>query len=940
MAFPIPSHLPRRPSPLDVSSQILSKIDSATTKTLDSALATSWLVELDATIESTKERIHERIQADLPEFNRQLDLSKSVQTRFHSLTTNVDTLNDVVSDPSPGIISTLLGNLTSHARLAQEASDAQVKFEALSHLLRCKTSFQALTTLIQAGKLSEAAEACDHLNTLLEGTPTHLNQTGIMVDLKTKFRAAHARIEDQLSDALSRSIIIAPTELTILSSVQVRQSETVLSLHSILLSLSHNSLSNHLTTLRRDLMIHFIDHVLKQPVSILESSGGIEHKLSHIPSPPNEEIRTQRLDNVSAILTFLSAHFLSSLPPSHSTFFTHSLCKPITTSILNNILIAFLPSSFDQFPRFMELAKQAVRFEDQFIVDMLRSDSYDRPVKVWADGVSGHYERQRRSHILNTSRTIIISSEGPTDTFFAEIEIPSEVYPPAVPIQIDSEVEEQHQEEGKSDAWGFDEEPKPEISESLEIDEDGWGFDDDPMPEPQPIHPSPSPEIINAEDETDPSEAWGWNDDDAPLAEESAWDDPWADNPTTPGSSTPSSPTNTRPPPEPTIASPKIATRLEKAVNKNKKHLNGTSMMHSPESPPPLSSFQQQLRSMSVSNPTLVMPQSNDEPLSSGKRPLRLMMSTKETYLVSERMKQVIDIVENVLDEGRQFTASTLFSSSESASTPGTTILQSAPAVLDLYMALYPVKFAKELEAPDRGMRFSNDCSFLSSRIELMENRLSSNIPSVVRDGLSECKHHLKIWGDSWYYDVIQKQRQLIDDILVEGAKGFTYSGDQDRYDDCESALSQSVQEIKRLAQRLKGVLAKSKYYTAIGTMADAVLSRVLQDILALPDIPEMESHRLNELCHILNALEGLFVEDPTQASFVVAYVPSWLKFSYLSELLEASMADITYLFEEGALVDFDVEELVRLVRALFADTALRTTTINKLLGGHPMPSS
>lgn len=49
-------------------------------------------------------------------------------------------------------------------------------------------------------------------------------------------------------------------------------------------------------------------------------------------------------------------------------------------------------------------------------------------------------------------------------------------------------------------------------------------------------------------------------------------------------------------------------------------------------------------------------------------------------------------------------------------------------------------------------------------------------------------------------------------------------------------------------------------------------------------------------------------------------------------------MADITYLFEEGALVDFQVEELVRLVQALFADTQLRTNTIQKLVGGHPLP--
>lgn len=47
-------------------------------------------------------------------------------------------------------------------------------------------------------------------------------------------------------------------------------------------------------------------------------------------------------------------------------------------------------------------------------------------------------------------------------------------------------------------------------------------------------------------------------------------------------------------------------------------------------------------------------------------------------------------------------------------------------------------------------------------------------------------------------------------------------------------------------------------------------------------------------------------------------------------------MADITYLFEEGALVDFETDELVRLVKALFADNALRTTTINKIMEGHP----
>lgn len=48
-------------------------------------------------------------------------------------------------------------------------------------------------------------------------------------------------------------------------------------------------------------------------------------------------------------------------------------------------------------------------------------------------------------------------------------------------------------------------------------------------------------------------------------------------------------------------------------------------------------------------------------------------------------------------------------------------------------------------------------------------------------------------------------------------------------------------------------------------------------------------------------------------------------------------MVDLTYLFEKGALVDFEIDELAKLVRALFADTPLRTKTLEKILAGHPV---
>ncbi|KAJ7917487.1 hypothetical protein B0H13DRAFT_2231393 [Mycena leptocephala] len=923
MAFPIPSHLPRRPNPQDVSSEILMKIGQATNQTLTASLATSWLAQLEDTIQATKSHIHDRIHQDLPQFEQQLESSKSVQTRLQSLVSNVDGLNRTLSDPETGLIPTLVQSLTTHATLAQESTDATVRHETLSHLLRCRKEFGGVLSLVQMGKLPEAVEACGEFDQVLRDAPAHLHQTNVILDLKRKFQAAKSRTEEQLSDAYSRSITVSPKCLTILASVTVRQTETVVSLPEILSSLSTISLSSHLTTLRRDIMTLYVDHVLQQPTSLTISSEHSEHRLTFFPSPPNSEDLTTRLDNVSATLKFLSTHFMAFLPPSEAPTFSRSLCKPIVTSVLSNLLIPSLPSSFELLPQFIGLAKQAVAFEDEYVIQLLGDDKSDRPIKAWVDGMGGHYERQRRLQILDISRIIILSPESAPDRFVVEIDMRQDKAPEVVPVQADEDTDSSwgfeekplNGDGGSSDAvddgWGFnnDAEPEPAPVSSLpatesvppaeDTAEDGWGFDDEDETAPEPSAEPQAPPETNGHDEPD-SDAWGWNDD-AP-----------ADSAEDPKSS---AAVEARPPPVPSVvnkasiaspastSSPKMATRLEKLANKGKKHLNGSSPMSSPALSAPMSSAK--------SMPVPATPPPPPAPVNPPeKRPPRLAtVVPKETYLVSGRMRQIINIVEDVLSEGQKFAASKIFPPIETSSPPGTVLLQSAASILDLYRALYPVKFAGSLKtAPDAPMQFSNDCLYLSGEIARMENAAGSGSLAPVKDRLAECRQRLKVLGESWFEDTVH--RQSANDIIAQGAEGFTFTGDQDRYDECETAVSRVVREIKHLAKRWKGILNKSKYYTAIGMVTEAALSRVLEDILALPDIPE----------------------DP----FVVAYVPSWLKFSYLSELLEASMVDISYLFDSGALVDFEVDELVRLVRALFADTALRTNTINKLMAGRP----
>lgn len=74
--------------------------------------------------------------------------------------------------------------------------------------------------------------------------------------------------------------------------------------------------------------------------------------------------------------------------------------------------------------------------------------------------------------------------------------------------------------------------------------------------------------------------------------------------------------------------------------------------------------------------------------------------------------------------------------------------------------------------------------------------------------------------------------------------------------------MNSVLQHIRSLSKSYKPILPKSKYYTAIGSVTDAALGRVVQEITGLGDITEVESQRLAELCRILMAIEGLFVEQ------------------------------------------------------------------------------
>ncbi|KAH9967245.1 Centromere/kinetochore Zw10-domain-containing protein [Russula dissimulans] len=937
MAFPVPSHLPRKAVSQDISSRVLSKISSASAKALNADLAESWVAELDAAILESKTKIHERIYSDLPLFEHQLASSKAVQERLTALSANVNELSDAVSHPESGIIPAVLRALSAHATLAQQTQDTETTYDALEHLLQCRKEYDSLVSLANEGRLAEAVEISTRLQGLLDAAPPALTEAEVFSHLKAAFRTSRDRIEEQLNDAYARSLVLSPRELTIRPSVQVRDSTTVLSLSSVLLSLSAPSLSTHFAVLRRDINAYYIDPLLTQPTSLTHSpakgpSEITSQTLSFLPSSSAVESPSTRLKNVTSVLDFLDAHLFAALPSSHISSFKKTLCKPLTTALLRQFLVALLPSSLAALPQYLHLVTQAKELEEKYIVGMLGQDPRDHEIKTWTDAVSSHYERKRRAEVLEGARQMILRQDDGTQ-IRVEADLPNlPVNPPpsSAPASQSSGSGSEGVADVSDDAWGLEGEESGDTDDVVSAaEEDAWGFDDAPT-EPE----STKPEVPRrpgaafsrdtlTKSESEPAaddSAWGWEDSgeevnhpvvtspQASSSDNSAdWDDdPWGDS------------SNPSPPPSSRAPAPKPASRLEKLAGKAK-----ATPPHSPplveESPASAARRQQPLKT------------SNDALPSKKKEPPESVPQV-ETYAITGRARQLADIVDSVLREGGEFASTTIFDSKMFAAQQqprGTVILQTAPAVLDLFRALYPVRFSQQSTEP-KSIVFANDCLYMRGRVL----NVARHCEVGTKERLLETADSLGAIGKRWHKQSIEIQQNFVAEAL-KGADSFVGTAEQEQYDVCEEAVMGVLSHVRKVARQWKAILNKSKYLDALGSLVNFCLTCVMDDVLALPDITEVESHRLSELCRILHALEGLFIDDPEQPSFVVGCVPVWLKFSYLSELLEASLADISYLFDEGALIDYETQELIKLVRALFADTPQRRNMINKLTAGH-----
>lgn len=231
-------------------------------------------------------------------------------------------------------------------------------------------------------------------------------------------------------------------------------------------------------------------------------------------------------------------------------------------------------------------------------------------------------------------------------------------------------------------------------------------------------------------------------------------------------------------------------------------------------------------------------------------------------------------------------------------------------------------------------MLLYNDSMYLAEQLQSFSekhnmSRLAGDIESVER------------YGRIAYGKEMHSQRTILSDLL-DGCQGFANCSEEPFFSECGNSVSATIDRLRDVHKEWEPILSRSALLQSIGSLLSTIIEKIIIDIEDLSDISDAESQKLVAFCNSVSKLEDLFLADrrrdgengetTERVPMTAMYVPNWLKFQYLINILESSLADIKFLWNEGELkLEFSVEEVVDLIRALFADSDHRRRAITEI---------
>lgn len=163
--------------------------------------------------------------------------------------------------------------------------------------------------------------------------------------------------------------------------------------------------------------------------------------------------------------------------------------------------------------------------------------------------------------------------------------------------------------------------------------------------------------------------------------------------------------------------------------------------------------------------------------------------------------------------------------------------------------------------------------------------------------------------------------------------------------DDPENYVEAAVSRIRSMAMTWEAILARSAWYQAVGSLVEALSSKVLTDVTDASSISQDQAYNVAKLIANVTELDDLFLPNrvsgqlqPNEVPMTTQYAASWLRLKYLSEVLQSNLRDIRYLWMESELsLYFTKDEVVDLINLSFEDNP-RTREVIKEITQNPHP--
>ncbi|OLN86977.1 Centromere/kinetochore protein zw10-like protein [Colletotrichum chlorophyti] len=306
-------------------------------------------------------------------------------------------------------------------------------------------------------------------------------------------------------------------------------------------------------------------------------------------------------------------------------------------------------------------------------------------------------------------------------------------------------------------------------------------------------------------------------------------------------------------------------------------------------------------------------------------------MVLKETYHISAMPEPVMELVQAILEDGAALTQPSYENSPVAAAAPG---LFSLPTfALAMFRAVSPHYYSMDIGG---NMFLYNDAMYLSEKLADLATTWKSR-----EDLTTRAQNMLRIDNDirslqnfatRAYTNELGVQKTVLRDLL---------GGDQSlmQQDELDSCVDSAVARVRSLAVTWESILSRSVWYQAVGSLADAISSKIISDVMDASSIGQDDAYRIAQLIAKITELDDLFLpsrmaaaghssgeagEVPTTAQ----YVATWLRLKYLSEVLQSNLNEVKYLWCDSELsLYFTVDEVVDLIEASFdANPRMRET--------------